>query len=52
MATERTCFLCGLSINSKPTDEHTFSDTFLAGYDLKRKRLQFGAPEPIEYATH
>ncbi len=47
---ERRCFLCGQPIEGKATQEHIFADSFLAEFDLKQERLQFGAPEPIEYS--
>lgn len=47
---ERHCFLCGLPIEGKTTREHIFADSFLAEFNLKRERLRFGAPKPIEYS--
>lgn len=47
---EQNCFLCGQMIKGKTTQEHVFANSFLAEFDLKRERLQFGAPKPIEYS--
>jgi hypothetical protein len=49
---DRICFLCGgpIKTGTKATEEHIFSDSFLAEYDLKRERLMFGAPNGIEYS--
>lgn len=48
--TERSCFLCGESIVGRSTDEHILADAFLKEFDLKREKLTFGAPKPIEYS--
>jgi hypothetical protein len=49
MSTERTCFLCGGPIGGKATAEHVFANPFLGEFGLKREKLRFGAPNPIEY---
>lgn len=39
---QKICFLCGKPIEGKATEEHIFSNSFLAEFDLKRERLRYG----------
>ena len=46
----RICFLCGEPIQGKATEEHIFANAFLSDLNLKRERMWFKAPTPIEYS--